>query len=1010
MTTVADPRVPKFSDADAVLFAREYYGLEAESRQLPSYIDNNFALTTTTGEKFVLKIANTHATESLLDFQNQVMERITAAGVTCSRVRKSLTGKAIIPVEDKEGRTFLMRLLTWVSGTFMVRMDRHPPEFLHSLGRALGAMDKALTDFTHPAMRRTLSWDLARISQVRPVLADIADDRRRALATRLLDAYEADGIHRFKKLRTGVIHNDANDHNILTENGLFSGLIDMGDVCYTQLIGELAVACAYVVMGKPKPLVAAAHVVAGYHRVYPLLEEELDLLFIMIQMRLVNSVAMSARQIKKEPENHYLLVSEEPAWNALQKLSQIHPHVARGIFRTACDLDAHPATEAVVNSLKARREHIGKVVDPPMEGAVIINLGPHGDGEQGFIAEEGTDGTTGEVFDRMRAAGSELALGRYNENRNLYGTGNFMPADGSEPRTVHIGVDLFLMPGSPVYAPLDAAVHSFADNAERLDYGPTIILEHRLDEVVFYSLYGHLSPDSLDGLHVGKQVNAGERIASIGAAPRNGGWAPHLHFQLMVDMLDKQGDFPGVAKQSERGVWLDLCPDPNLILNHPELSFARAGRNQRELRDQRQRHLGRMLSLSYNKPLKMVRGRGQYLYDDTGRCFLDMVNNVCHVGHCHSRVVAAAQQQIAALNTNTRYLHDNIVAYAERLTATLPDPLSVVFLVNSGSEANDLALRMARAHTGGHDVIVIDVAYHGHLSSMIDLSPYKFNSKGGQGKPDHVHVAPMPDGYRGPVKHGDPEIGPKYAKHVARAVEQAVSRGKGLAAFFAESILGCGGQVLLPPGYLKAAYAHVREAGGVCVADEVQVGFGRVGSHMWAFELQGVVPDIVTMGKPIGNGHPMAAVVTTPKIAASFNNGMEYFNTFGGNPVSSAVGLAVLDVIAEENLRENAAAVGDVLIGRLKDLAPRFPIIGEVRGVGLFIGVELVLDHETLEPAPKQAKYIVERLCEEDILLSIDGPLYNVLKIKPPICFSETNAHNFADTLERILAEPDAQP
>ena len=241
-------------------------------------------------------------------------------------------------------------------------------------------------------------------------------------------------------------------------------------------------------------------------------------------------------------------------------------------------------------------------------------------------------------------------------------------------------------------------------------------------------------------------------------------------------------------------------------------------------------------------------------------------------------------------------------------------------------------------------------------------------------------------------------------------MEQAASRGKGLAAFFAESILGCGGQVLLPPGYLKAAYGHVRKAGGVCIADEVQVGFGRVGSRMWAFELQGVVPDIVTMGKPIGNGHPMAAVVTTPEIAESFNNGMEYFNTFGGNPVSSAVGLAVLDVIAEESLRENAARVGAALIARLKELAPRFPIIGEVRGVGLFIGVELVLDHDTLEPAPKQAKYIVERLREEDILLSIDGPLYNVLKIKPPICFSETNAHTFADTLERILAEPDAQP
>lgn len=416
----------------------------------------------------------------------------------------------------------------------------------------------------------------------------------------------------------------------------------------------------------------------------------------------------------------------------------------------------------------------------------------------------------------------------------------------------------------------------------------------------------------------------------------------------------------------------------------------------------RRQVLNPTLSVSYNEPLKIVRGEGIHLYDQYGQPYLDMVNNVCHVGHCHPHVVAAGQAQMAQLNTNTRYLHDNIVEYALRLTATLPAALSVVFLTNSGTEANDLALRLARAHTRARGVIVVDHAYHGHSPSMVELSPYKFNGKGGQGQASHVGVVAMPDVYRGPFREPS-EAGRQYGALLQPAIESLRRHDIVTAAFYCESLLGCGGQIVLPEGYLAEAYAAVRAAGGVCLADEVQVGFGRVGEHFWAFERQGVVPDIVTMGKPMGNGHPVGAVVTTPEIAASFVNGMEYFNTFGGNPVSCAIALAVLDVIADEKLQENARRVGGFLLDGLRELQQRHDAIGDVRGCGLFLGVELVRDRAARTPDRPKAKAVVEAMKARHVLLSTEGPDDNVLKIKPPIVFSQANAEEFLDKLDQVL-------
>ncbi|TKB58703.1 aminotransferase class III-fold pyridoxal phosphate-dependent enzyme [Ferrimonas aestuarii] len=424
----------------------------------------------------------------------------------------------------------------------------------------------------------------------------------------------------------------------------------------------------------------------------------------------------------------------------------------------------------------------------------------------------------------------------------------------------------------------------------------------------------------------------------------------------------------------------------------------RVGRDLEQIVQFRQSHLSKNLSVSYQQPLKIVRGRGAYLFDEQGKAYLDMVNNVCHVGHCHPHVVAAGQAQMAQLNTNTRYLHDNIIGYAEKLLATFPEPLSVLMLVNSGSEANELAFRLARAYTGSEQLLVVDGAYHGNTSGCIDASSYKFDGPGGEGAKPHVMKVALPDPFRGPHKGMGRDCGGQYAQDVARAVAELTEQGLKPGAFICESLQGVAGQIIMPEGYLEQAYQSVREAGGVCIADEVQVGFGRVGTHMWAFETQNVVPDIVTLGKPIGNGHPMAAVVTTPEIAKAFETGMEYFNTFGGNPVSCAIGTAVLEVIEQEQLMAHAHKVGQQLQQGFKDLANRFQCIGDVRGLGLFIGVELVEDRDSLLPATQLTGELVERLKQKhQILLSTEGKYYNVLKIKPPMAFSSEDA-------ERVLA------
>jgi 4-aminobutyrate aminotransferase-like enzyme/Ser/Thr protein kinase RdoA (MazF antagonist) len=1010
------------TEAEAVRLARELYGIEASAQALPGEYDDNFHLTSADGHEFVLKVIHPARERSFIDLQCRALTHLAqrAPQLSLPRVTPNRSGEQFTSIAAADGSTRLVWLLTFVSGTVLAEVRPHTPELLGDLGRFLGELDAALQSFAHAAAHRELKWDSSRAGWIKDYIKHIAGSKRRALVEKFLALYEAEVASVLPRLRRSVIYGDANDHNVLVSDPWpqprkVVGVIDFGDMHHGLTVSEPAIAAAYAILGKEDPLQAAAAIVAGYYRPFRLDEVELSVLYALIGARLAVSVTNSAYCKTLKPDDLYVTVSEAPAWEALERLAKIHPRFAHYTFRAACGLSPVPQGEKSKRWLEASAGSAASILDVDLRTArsLVFDLSAGSTflGADPDAAE--TPALTEKIFHAMESAGASVGVGRYNEPRLLY-TSPLFGASGNptdERRTIHLGMDLFVEPGAPLRAPLDGVVHIVANNSAALDYGPLVILRHETSAgEEFFTLYGHLSNDSLVRAEVGQRVARGQPFARVGSAPENGGWTPHVHFQIILDLLELGADFPGVASASQRSVWTSLSPDPNLLLGIPSDRFPDREPAFSETLAARRALLGKNLSVSYQRPLKIVRGWMQYLYDDAGRAYLDVYNNVPLVGHSHPRVAQAAQAQLALLNTNTRYLHDNVNRYAERLTRLLPEPLRVCFFVNSGSEANELGLRLARAHAGREDVIVLEHAYHGHTSTLIDISPYKFDGPGGRGKKPWVHVAPLADDYRGPYRRDDKQAGAKYARHVAEILDRTRADGRGVAAYIAETLPSVGGQIVFPPDYLAEVYRHVRNAGAVCIADEVQVGFGRLGTHFWGFETQGVVPDIVVLGKPIGNAFPLAAVITTAEIANSFNNGMEFFSTFGGNPVASAAGLAVLDVLEEGHLQQHALRVGAHLIEALKSLQTRHALLGDVRGSGLFLGIDFVLDRETREPAPLQASYVVNRLRDCGILAGTDGPHHNVIKLRPPLVFSEVDANLFLKTLNTILQEDAAQP
>ena len=998
----------------AVRLAADLYGIQAVARPLPGEYDDNFHLTCADGEQFVLKVMHPQRERQLLELQVEALQHIAERDreLATPRVRRGKDGQLITLARDPTGASRYVWMLEYIPGRALVEARPRVPQLLESLGKLLGELDGALADFQHPAARRELKWDSSRAAWIKEYVHHIAPGERRDQVVKLMDLYDREVIPVLPRLRHSVIHGDANDHNVITaaargELPRALSVIDFGDMHYGITVSEVAIAAAYALLGESDPLAAIAAVVAGYHRAFPLHENEIAVIWPLVAARLCVSVVNSAHRKTLSPDEPYITISEQPAWAALERLARIPPRLAHYTLRAACGLSAVPASHVVVRWLESQRDSFMPIVAGLSQAHVLdLSVGSLMTGADPQCLEEKS--LTRLIQEELHNSGAQVAVGRYGEARALYTAPAFCATQNptQERRTIHLGVDLFAEAGTAIHAPLSGTVHAIANNANAQDYGPVVILRHETAAgAAFFTLYGHLSAECLRALAPGQPIAAGQPFAAIGTREINGHWTPHLHFQIILDLLDLNTDFPGVARASQRDVWLALSPDPSLIARLPTDAHLEPLEEKETLRRRRRARLGRNLSISYQHPLEIVRGWRQYLYDETGRAYLDVYNNVPLVGHSHPKVVTAVQRQIRLLNTNTRYLHDNVVRYAERLTELLPEPLQVCYFLNSASEANELALRLARAYTSRYDVIVLEHAYHGHTNGLIDISPYKFDGPGGTGRKPWVHVAPIADDYRGPHRRNEPDRGRKYAAHVA----DLIATGVRPAAFIAESLPSVGGQIVFPDGYLPAVYQHVRAAGGVCIADEVQVGFGRLGTHFWGFSSQHAVPDIVVFGKPIGNAFPLAAVVTTAPIAAAFDNGMEFFSTFGGNPVACAAGLAVLDVLEEERLPENARRVGDYLLDRLNGLKTAHQLVGDVRGMGLFLGVELVKDRNTLEPAAAEASYAVNRLRDHGILTGVDGPYHNVIKIRPPLCFSERDADLFVDTLAGILAEDGLQ-
>ncbi|KQV16308.1 4-aminobutyrate aminotransferase [Rhizobium sp. Root1203] len=987
-------------------FLLEKYGIEGTVDPLPGEHDLNYRIRGADGGEFLLKLHADEDAESL-NMQVAVLEHLagTAADLPVSRSLRDRAGLLLTQADIRGPRKG--RLLTWLPGGIWARADRNAAS-AETLGHLLGRLDRSLETFSHSGADRIYAWDIGRAAMHLPDIDLIDNPEKRAVVRAILEHFVSDVLPRLDTCRRQVIHNDANDYNVLLDaDGGVSGLLDFGDMVETWRVIEIAVAAAYALIGSQDAVGTIGILAAAYHEVNPISQTEASLIFDLVRTRYAVSMCMAAKQIREFPENLYLLVSQEDVWRELQRIERENRAVAIARIRDACGFLPIPHAPDVVRWLENNAHDFAAIIRPTVKQPKVATF----DFSEAAIETEGWEGLNSAAAENLISArilkeGADFGIGLYGENRAIYKGDAFETTVASQRRSVHLGIDIFAPAHEPIHAPFGGTVAFLNDDAVQFGFGPTVLLEHKTNGGdIFWTLYGHLSRDRWATLSIGQAIAKGEAFAAFGTPEENGQWSPHLHFQIVTDHLGLEARMHGVGVAAQWQIWREISPDPSVVFGLSVPASVIVARDKDFLVRERHRHIGRSLSIAYSSaPLKIVGGEGAHLVDETGTRWLDMVNNVCHVGHCHPRVVKAAQTQMAHLNTNSRYLHDSLVEYARRLTALFPDPLNVCFLVNSGSEANDLAIRLARAYTGNRGVLTVDHAYHGHLTSLIDVSPYKFAGRGGEGRPAHVRVAEMPDLYRGAYRYGDPDAGGKYALDVKRQVEALQEEGRNPALFFSEGILGTGGQLVLPENYLREAYAYVRAAGGLCLADEVQVGFGRVGSHMWAHETQGVVPDIVTLGKPIGNGHPMAAVVTTEAIAGSFANGMEYFNTFGGNPVSAEIGLAVLDVIRDERLVHHCRTVGDRLMDGARALAGRHAIIGDVRGYGLFNGIELVRDRRSLEPAAHELEVLITDMKQRHrILLSSEGPHHNVLKIKPPAAFSYNDCDTFLDALDDTL-------
>ena len=955
---LAQPSLPRpeVGTDDAAAVAERAFGLTGRITELGSNQDRNFLVDTGSG-RYVLKIANPAFSLDELHAQNAALELLAGSDMRIPAVVPALDGAEVVEVEVR-GRTLNARVLGFLDGDPLTGVARPSREQLRTLGRLSGRIASGLSGLRHPGLARTTQWDARIGGAVVELLADhVTQPAKRRAALRATERALASLEPVRGRLRVQAVHGDVTDDNIvLGADG--PGVIDFGDVADGWLVAELAATVTSALHHVPDDALAVLDVIEAFHAESPLDDADLAALWPLVVLRGAVLVVSGEQQVALDGDNDYADENRAHEWVAFD--------VARRL----------PAAEveAVVRARLAAsgaRGGTAEVAVPPLGRLVAV------DSTDDNLADLSVTGRALDAgrFSRPDAEDAVLSAicRRHGHAITRYGEARLSRAvlDRSEASaTVALGVTLDVPAGVVVHAPFGGEL--------RLAEGSWLL---RVDGVDLW----------LDGLSRPLTTASVDRGEAIGSAVR-------LTAQLSTVPGRRPPAF--VTPALPAAVWEQVSPDPSALFG---IDLAASAPDAADALARRDASFARVQEHYFAEPPLIERGWRHHLFDTHAQSYLDMVNNVTQIGHAHPRLVEAVRAQWARLNTNSRFHYEELSRFTERLAEVAPDGLDTVFLVNSGSEAVDLALRLAQVHTGRRTVLAVTEAYHGWtIGADAVSSSLGDNPRALETRPDWVELIASPNVFHG--RHRGADSGPAYLAELDEQLARLDAAGTELAGFIAEPVFGNAGGLMLPDGYLAGVYGRVRARGGVCIADEVQVGYGRLGHYFWGSAQQGVVPDVITVAKAMGNGHPLGAVITRREIAESFAAEGSFFSSAGGSPVSSVVGLTVLDVMRDEALQQNAATVGDHLAARLRALGRRHPLVGAVHGLGLYLGVELVRDRETLEPATAEAALICERMLREGVIVQPTGDGKNVLKIKPPLCITRESADRFVDALDLVLA------
>ncbi len=969
---------PDVSADQARLWAEQLYGIVGTVSELGSAQDANFRIRSADRD-YVLKVANPGFGPELLQLEDAVMRHLASrlSHLQVPEVVPALDAAAISRV-DVNGQPHQIRVTSWLGDSTLSDFGYLPESVVRGVGATAARCIQALSDFAHPALNRASQWDNRLAVEVVEALAPaIADAASRA---RVLDlAHQAESLLRpvVADLGQQPIHGDLADYNLMAAadaagRPVLTAVIDFGDVMSSWRVGELATAVTSLLRRDHRaPVREAALAASGFHEVVEMTEAEAVALWPLILLRAAVLTASVEKQLAIDPGNDYAAAERRLDWLILERVAAVPPALAEEVIRAALALPRSPRAIATNAWVRDRQPYGVRPLNYRRSRAVDLSVTSPDLHEGNWLTAAGL----AVMFD----VDAYCLIGRHGEARLHRATADI----AAEPAGIHVGVDLFAPAGTSVHSPISGLVVASADDGLRLrDGGVDLLLRGVTAEVA-----------------VGAAVTAGDPLGQIALTSPDPPLPPHVHVQVLPEGAELGMYLPQWALPAAA-----LSPDPGPVLGGLVTAESAARTDPEELLQQRDRFVAPVQEHYYSRPPVIGRGWRHHLFDESARSYLDMVNNVTVLGHSHPAVTAAAMRQLRLLNTNSRFHYEPLVQFAQRLVGLMPAGLESVLFVNSGSEAVDLALRLARAATGRRDVIALRGGYHGWTTATDEITTaLNDNPNALQTRPPWVHLAEMPNTYRG--QHRGADAGSRYADDLRELVAGMVAEGIPPGAFVAEALSGNAGGVLLPDGYLGAAYAAVRSAGGLAIADEVQVGYGRTGAHFWHFEAHGVVPDIVTAAKAVGNGYPIGVVITRPEIAAALGSEGSFFSSVGGSPVSCAVGLAVLDTIESEQLQANAAKVGEHLRRRLESLRDRHELVGAVHGVGLYLGVELVRDSDTRQPATQEAYAICDRLLELGVICQPTGDYSNVLKVKPPLCITQESADFFVDMLDRTLTE-----